>query len=40
MLRSLMLRFAAFGVAAVLAHPGWPRLLTPVFPAGGPYLLW
>ena len=27
-LRYLMLGFAAFGVAAVLAHPDWPRLLT------------
>jgi len=26
-LRYLMLGFAAFGVAAVLAHPDWPRLL-------------
>jgi len=28
MLRYLMLGFAAFGAAAVLAHPDWPRLLT------------
>jgi hypothetical protein len=27
-LQYLMLEFAAFGVAAVLAHPDWPRLLT------------
>jgi hypothetical protein len=27
-LRYLMLGFAAFGVAAVLAHPDWPLLLT------------
>jgi Mn2+/Fe2+ NRAMP family transporter len=27
-LRYLMLGFAAFGVAAVLAHPDWPRLLS------------
>ena len=27
MLRYLMLGFAAFGAAAVLAHPDWPRLL-------------
>ena len=27
MLRDLMLGFAAFGAAAVLAHPDWPRLL-------------
>jgi hypothetical protein len=27
-LRYLTLGFAAFGVAAVLAHPDWPRLLT------------
>jgi hypothetical protein len=27
-LRYLMLGFAAFGVAAMLAHPDWPRLLT------------
>jgi len=26
-LRYLMLGFAAFGAAAVLAHPDWPRLL-------------
>ena len=27
MLRYLMLEFVAFGAAAVLAHPDWPRLL-------------
>ena len=27
MLRDLMLAFAAFGAAAVLVHPDWPRLL-------------
>jgi Mn2+/Fe2+ NRAMP family transporter len=32
-LRYLMLGFAAFGAAAVLAHPDWPRLLASLVPA-------